>query len=464
MGGDDAKRILVVDDSEDIREFFSFVLEAGGYQVIVAGSGEQALELVRSERPDLILTDVVMPGMSGLELITALRSDLAPPLPPIIVCSGFPDTEQDALARGATLFLPKPVTPSDLTNVVAIALAGRTLQPSTLDHVRRRASERRRLVSAAAEPLLEHVLTSVPDAHIRLERGLKWLGSYFGFGSALLVRVRGQALHVLAASGPLELPRDCHIDEMLPQCLDIVETGSSLLIPDVAAQPSFATLLNQAQSVRFFAGIPIRLPDGSRIGALCLVDRQPHSAGADDLAILEYMGRVATMDLRHGALRCDMVRPESALLSLSFFLFLLTVELRVAHAVGDAVELAVLDLEGEVADRSCTKAVRAAVDLQRFGIGQLEAKQIALFKRTTSSTTASDVIKQAVRAIRAVQPIRAVGVMSLLNAPSVNAVECLRLAKEAANLATGATNGGIARFVLRREPWQSTEQRSAARE
>jgi CheY-like chemotaxis protein len=452
------KRILVVDDSDDIRHFFSFVLEDAGDTVVVAESGEQALELARSERPDLVLTDVVMPGMSGLDLVTALRSDLAPPLPPIIVCSGFPDTEQAALARGATLVLPKPVAPPDLTSIVAVVLAGRVPQRSAIEQIRRHASERRRLVSAAAEPLVEQVLASVPDTHVRLERGMKWLASYFGFGAALLVRVRGQGLHVLAASDPLQLPPDYRVDEMLPQCLDIVETDSSLLIPDVSAHPSFSTLLNEPHAVRFFAGVPIRLPDGSRVGALCLVDRQPHSAGADDLAILEYMGRAATVDLRHGAMRCEMVRPESALLSLPFFLFLLAVELRAAHVVGDAVELAVLDLDAQVADRACTKAVNAAVDLQRFGIGQLGAKQIALFKRTTSSTAAADVINEAVRAIRAVQPIRAVGIMSLLNAPSVNAEEFLRLAKEAANVATAADNGGIARFVLRREPWQSVQQ------
>jgi hypothetical protein len=169
------------------------------------------------------------------------------------------------------------------------------------------------------------------------------------------------------------------------------------------------------------------------------------------------MGRAATVDLRHGAMRCDMVRPGSALLSHSFFLFLLTIELRLAHAAGEAVELAVLDVDGDVADHACTKAVRAAVDLQRFAIGQLNAKQIALFKRTGSSTTAAEVIKEAVRAIRNVQPIRAVGVMSLFNAPSVTAEELLRLAREAANFATTAGDSGTARFVLRREPWQSAD-------
>ena len=73
--------------------------------------GEDALQKIRRERPDLLVLDVVMPRMDGLELLLKMRSDLAPPIPPAILVSGFDLTEAEALRRGAERFLPKPVDP-----------------------------------------------------------------------------------------------------------------------------------------------------------------------------------------------------------------------------------------------------------------------------------------------------------------------------------------------------------------
>src|SRR5262245_26796283 len=96
-------RILVVDDSEDIRDSFCLVLEEDGYEVLTASSGQEAIDKTRASRPDLILLDLVMPGMDGLEVLTRLRSDLAAPIPPTILCSGFDLTEEEALRRGALM-------------------------------------------------------------------------------------------------------------------------------------------------------------------------------------------------------------------------------------------------------------------------------------------------------------------------------------------------------------------------
>src|SRR6202011_987115 len=89
-------RILVVDDSEDLRDFYQLELELAGYSVIVAANGRQGLEQARATRPDVVIADVSMPEMDGLEMLRHLRSDLAPPLPPVIVCSGFDMTENTA--------------------------------------------------------------------------------------------------------------------------------------------------------------------------------------------------------------------------------------------------------------------------------------------------------------------------------------------------------------------------------
>src|SRR5262245_40836461 len=95
------KRILVVDDSESLRDFFQLVLAEAGYDVVTASSGEEGLEKTKALKPDLILLDFIMPGMDGLELLTRLRSDLAPPITPAIICSGFDLSEVASLRRVA---------------------------------------------------------------------------------------------------------------------------------------------------------------------------------------------------------------------------------------------------------------------------------------------------------------------------------------------------------------------------
>lgn len=69
--------ILVVDDEEPLRDFLCLILEEMGHHVLVATNGRQALELVRRCHPDLVISDVMMPGMSGVELCRTLKNDAA---------------------------------------------------------------------------------------------------------------------------------------------------------------------------------------------------------------------------------------------------------------------------------------------------------------------------------------------------------------------------------------------------
>ena len=69
------KKILFVDDEDDIREVLQIRLESYGYQVMTAGSGEEALQKVQTDHPDLIILDIMMPGMDGLAVLKKLRKD-----------------------------------------------------------------------------------------------------------------------------------------------------------------------------------------------------------------------------------------------------------------------------------------------------------------------------------------------------------------------------------------------------
>ncbi|TDV50151.1 response regulator receiver domain-containing protein [Pseudomonas graminis] len=80
--------ILIIDDEYLIADILSFALEDEGFQTVVAGSGRKALEILDRERPDLIITDFMMPGMTGLELAETVKSREVHMSTPIMLMSG----------------------------------------------------------------------------------------------------------------------------------------------------------------------------------------------------------------------------------------------------------------------------------------------------------------------------------------------------------------------------------------
>lgn len=108
--------IVVAEDARVILEFFTAILSREGYDVRPADSGEMALAHARSAPVDLVLTDLIMPGMDGLDLIRALKADRDCAATPVIVITSSTDREEKmrALAAGAVDYIEKPVDPPDL--------------------------------------------------------------------------------------------------------------------------------------------------------------------------------------------------------------------------------------------------------------------------------------------------------------------------------------------------------------
>ncbi len=116
MSAQPARKILIVDDSATERFFMSSLLSKQGYEVITAENGDEAIEKVQSERPSVVIMDVVMPGKSGFQATRAIARDPAMKDVHVILCTSK-NGESDrvwGLRQGAKDYLVKPVDPDVL--------------------------------------------------------------------------------------------------------------------------------------------------------------------------------------------------------------------------------------------------------------------------------------------------------------------------------------------------------------
>jgi DNA-binding response OmpR family regulator len=110
--------ILVVEDDSALREFLCTAL-ADEFEVAGAVSGEEAVDLARRLRPDVVLLDVMLPGLSGLDVVRVIRSDPSLKDTPVLVMTAFSEIDAgDAEAAGANRFLAKPFDLQQLTAAV----------------------------------------------------------------------------------------------------------------------------------------------------------------------------------------------------------------------------------------------------------------------------------------------------------------------------------------------------------
>jgi DNA-binding response OmpR family regulator len=123
----DVATIVIADDDADIRELVVFKLRHAGHEVVPVGDGAAAIAACAKQRPDLVILDVMMPGMSGLEAARAIReSDGLAGLPIIMLTARAQDSDiEQGLDAGADDYIVKPFSPRDLAARVDAALARR---------------------------------------------------------------------------------------------------------------------------------------------------------------------------------------------------------------------------------------------------------------------------------------------------------------------------------------------------
>jgi CheY-like chemotaxis protein len=113
-------KILIVEDEPRARESLSTYLQLKGFDTLVSSSGEEAVSLTLSDFPDVILMDLGLPGMSGIEAARVIKQNGEISKIPIIALSGYPQDiwKPTALHAGMSLYLSKPLAPADIVTAI----------------------------------------------------------------------------------------------------------------------------------------------------------------------------------------------------------------------------------------------------------------------------------------------------------------------------------------------------------
>lgn|SRR5262245_58292189 len=113
-------KILVVEDSFETRDSLTILLELCGYDVIVANDGQEGLVRALGDNPDLIVTDVRMPSVNGIEMLREFRKHHSHNAVPVLVVTGYSkDYAKEAFAAGADQVMAKPFNPEELLRLVS---------------------------------------------------------------------------------------------------------------------------------------------------------------------------------------------------------------------------------------------------------------------------------------------------------------------------------------------------------
>lgn len=110
-----SKKIVLAEDNSILAKLLQFKLQKEGYQLLIATNGKEAVDLIENNKPDMILTDIMMPFISGLEVISHVRNKLEMKTPIVVFSSaGQEEMVLSAFNLGATDFMSKPFSPNEL--------------------------------------------------------------------------------------------------------------------------------------------------------------------------------------------------------------------------------------------------------------------------------------------------------------------------------------------------------------
>jgi CheY-like chemotaxis protein len=115
-----AKKVLLVEDHPELRKMVAAALRSLGYDLLEAADGQTGINLAVSERPDLVLLNLSLPGPSGVEVAKQLKGDSKTSHIPIVACSGWDNQKivQESLRAGVVEYVTKPVSPKKIDAII----------------------------------------------------------------------------------------------------------------------------------------------------------------------------------------------------------------------------------------------------------------------------------------------------------------------------------------------------------
>jgi DNA-binding NtrC family response regulator len=170
-------KVLVVDDEPAERDGLARLVGQWGYEVETAGSGEEALTLVESQHPAVVVTDLVLPEMDGLTLLEKLKETGRPPIVLLVTGQGTVETAVEAMRRGALDYITKPFKRQRVIESLRRALEGseaerETGADSVEDHVVGRGLEGHMTLREVADLYIERILRLAQGNKVKAARTL----------------------------------------------------------------------------------------------------------------------------------------------------------------------------------------------------------------------------------------------------------------------------------------------------
>ncbi len=408
-------RILIVDDNEDLQETYEMLLDSEGYVVEKASDGSTGLRAVARDHPDVVLLDMMMPDVDGLQFLARLPIECSAPLPQVIAMSGFEAYCDEALRRGARAFLHKPVEFDVLLEAVRAALRRQPLPESVVRHNAEDAVAAR----ARATLLREELVAMLPpvtmlEVRARLRALVRWLHRYYGFGAALVQLAHENLLRIEASDGAPEPFREgFEYEQRLSYCDDVIDAGALVVLTDRVQHPvtHFSRHPGPAEvGIRFYAGVPLTTWSGAVIGTLCLVDMEPRVVHAEDLRLLAALGlhvAHALEELAAGLDAGDFVIDDEALFAAEMLPLFAQVAVQRAARRGGVIAAGIVQLtdpaDADEAARACYAGASApGVVVTRRGHDELA---VVVVGRDEARRNLADTLAACVRAV----DLRAVG-------------------------------------------------------
>ncbi len=282
---DDRQLVLIADDNADMRAHLERVLSPT-WRTFLVGDGESALNATRQLHPDLIVTDVMMPGIDGFGLVAAIRADPDLATTPIVMLSARAGAEAvtEGFAGGADDYLLKPFRSRDLIDRVAARLSG-----AARERANRRLGNAEALRAAQLAQLDSALQTSDCVTNIVVALSDSPLGSADAVAVAIgvLDMEKSSVQFEYAGAVPAEMRDRYHVASLTTPLvpIDVIKTGEPMIVTDTFDLPERYrhVVLETAFNVRACVTQPLRDQDGRVIGSLGLLWATPRTFSAAEL-------------------------------------------------------------------------------------------------------------------------------------------------------------------------------------